>query len=138
MRDPSREEQGSPNAINGTTNGESGRPSRPKYLNPNRTSLNEMKRRVAGIIEFVSRRQTEHGGSSSDGSANTPNGNGPNGGNTNPPSLVKGVEASLAAQTNGEKEIKSFREMSSKDMMEELMKGAVHWQTSYGKYGEKS
>ena len=39
--------------------GESGKPSKPKHLNLNRTSLNEMKRRVAGILEFISRTQLE-------------------------------------------------------------------------------
>ena len=39
--------------------GESGKPSKPKYMNLNRTSLNEMKRRVAGILEFISRTQVE-------------------------------------------------------------------------------
>ena len=43
---------------NGTW-GESGKPSKPKHMNPNRTSLNEMKRRVAGILEFISRTQAE-------------------------------------------------------------------------------
>lgn len=35
------------------------RPSRPKHMNPNRTSMNEMKKRVAGILEFVTKAQEE-------------------------------------------------------------------------------
>ncbi|MCJ1252137.1 hypothetical protein MMC30_009375 [Trapelia coarctata] len=52
---------GGPNGY-GNNNGGSwdgGKPSKPKHMNPNRTSLNEMKRRVAGIMEFVSRTQIE-------------------------------------------------------------------------------
>ena len=138
LREASRDDHGSPSTNNGFMNGESGRPSRPKYLNPNRTSLNEMKRRVAGIIEFVSRLQTEHSGSASSDSSGTPNGTASNGdrlhhGNT----LAKGVEAGLAAKRNGGVDSRTFREMNSKDMMEELMRGAFNWQSSYGKYGEK-
>ncbi|MCJ1307999.1 hypothetical protein MMC25_001649 [Agyrium rufum] len=47
---------------NGNGWGEAGRPSRPKHMNPNRTSMNEMKRRVAGIMEFVVRTRREVGG----------------------------------------------------------------------------
>jgi len=45
------------NNAGGTWDG--GKPSKPKHMNPNRTSLNEMKRRVAGIMQFVSRTQSE-------------------------------------------------------------------------------
>lgn len=53
---------GASNGYHGTTAGgtwDGGKPSKPKHMNPNRTSLNEMKRRVAGIMEFVSRTQSE-------------------------------------------------------------------------------
>lgn len=43
-------------------NGDSGKPSRPRYMNPNRTTMNDMKRRVAAILEFISRVQVEMAG----------------------------------------------------------------------------
>lgn len=134
LRDNSRDPTGrsSPtNGMNGATqgiNGESGRSSRPKYHHPNRTSMNEMKRRVAAILEFVSKMQGNKGsrnnslGSSSGPSGSrTPNGlaqNSTNGGgggrrdgsdsvsggaNGNvpvpPAALLKGVEAGLSLST---------------------------------------
>ncbi|OCT50422.1 hypothetical protein CLCR_07343 [Cladophialophora carrionii] len=67
-------------------NGESGRSSKAK-THPARTSMNEMKRRVAAILEFVGRMQTErttqlaaqntangHGSDGSSKGTNTPNG----------------------------------------------------------------
>lgn len=67
-----------------------GKPSKPKHMNPNRTSMNEMKRRVAGIMEFVSRTQSElegreaatppgSGGSASSVGMRDANGNGVSG-----------------------------------------------------------
>ncbi|KAI9822169.1 MAG: hypothetical protein M1826_000523 [Phylliscum demangeonii] len=43
-------------------NGDSGRPSRPRYMHPQRTTMNEMKRRVAAILEFISRIQVDMAG----------------------------------------------------------------------------
>lgn len=65
---------GGPNGYHGNAGGswDGGKPSKPKHMNPNRTSLNEMKRRVAGIMEFVSRTQNELDGRE----ARTPPGSG--------------------------------------------------------------
>lgn len=54
-------------------NGESGRSSKAK-THPARTSMNEMKRRVAAILEFVGRMQNERGGGSSSKSTSDLNG----------------------------------------------------------------
>lgn len=35
------------------------RPAKQKHMNPNRTSMNEMRKRAAGILEFISRTQIE-------------------------------------------------------------------------------
>ncbi len=134
LRDSSRDPTGrsSPaNGVNGATNGingESGRSSRPKYHHPNRTSMNEMKRRVAAILEFVSKMQGDksspnnsHGSSSGPSGSRTPNGlaqnstnNGAGGSSTGsgsgsgganghvplqPAALLKGVEAGLSIST---------------------------------------
>lgn len=60
--------------------GESGKSSRPRHMNPQRTTMNEMKRRVAAILEFISRMQVEMAASGGGGvggeSSSTPIGNG--------------------------------------------------------------
>lgn len=137
-------------------NGESGRSSRPKYHHPNRTSMNEMKRRVAAILEFVNKMQGDkgsqsngHGSSSSASGSRTPNGvsrsndsgsgsGSANNGNVQPAFLLKGIEAGLSiAQNHGEKTEKEFRTMASGEMMHVLTRELVGWQSLYGKYGEK-
>lgn len=81
-------------------------------MNPHRTTMNEMKRRVAAILEFISRMQVEMAVNGENTS--TPNGgasgssNSGNGGNSNDveaaTALVKGVEAQLGTlvQANGD------------------------------------
>lgn len=153
MRDTSQERSGnagSPSGVNGI-NGESGRSSKAK-THPARTSLNEMKRRVAAILEFVGRMQSERAsqsrhssGSDSSKGANTPNGVGSNGSSSHlslpTASLIKAVEAGLkeADASDGElglkfKEDKDFGIMDSVEMMETLTKELVQWQSVYGIY----
>ncbi|ERF73096.1 hypothetical protein EPUS_06557 [Endocarpon pusillum Z07020] len=138
------------NGFSNGINGESGRSSRPKYHHPNRTSMNEMKRRVAAILEFVNKMNGEkssqnnsHGSSTGPSGSRTPNGitqssgSGAHG-NVQPTALLKGVEASLsAAQVLGEKAEREFRDMASGEMMHVLTRELVGWQSMYGKYGEK-
>jgi hypothetical protein len=138
------------NGFSNGINGESGRSSRPKYHHPNRTSMNEMKRRVAAILEFVSKMQggksspnNSHGSSSGPSGSRTPNrldqsrGTGAND-DAQPAALLKGLEAGLsAAQVRGEKAEREFRDMASGDMMNVLSRELVGWQSLYGKYGEK-
>jgi hypothetical protein len=113
-----------------TINGESGRSSKAK-THPARTNLNEMRRRVAAILEFVGRVQTErtsqlHGdkstGSSGRGSGekgtNTPNGLGKstNNGNMLPTvSLVRAVTDGLKDSNSREKSNLSTGTTSSSD-----------------------
>lgn len=136
----------SPNAANGI-NGESGRSSKVK-THPARTSLNEMKRRVAAILEFVGHMQTERGaqshhssGSASSKGANTPNG--AKGPTLHLPTatLVRAVEAGLKESRSNEEDglvhltnEREFATMGSIEMMETLTKELVLWQTSYGTY----
>lgn len=120
--------------------------------------MNEMKRRVAAILDFISRMQVEMAVS---GESNTPpDGNGT--GNGSRASLVKEVQEQLGALlqatnndsatsttdsstvsvTDGEgpsssaKE-KDFKELSSVEMMDVLTRHLLKWQQEYGKYGEK-
>jgi hypothetical protein len=115
-----------------TINGESGRSSKAK-THPARTNLNEMRRRVAAILEFVGRVQTERtsqqqgdksNGSSGSGSGdkgnNTPTLNGlsknTNGGNLLPTaSLVRAVTDGLKDSNNREKSNLSTGTSSSSD-----------------------
>lgn len=105
----------SPNSghANGVNGGESGKPSKPRYMNPHRTTMNEMKRRVAAILEFISRMQVEMAVSGENtstpaGGASGSNSNSGNGGNSNDvesaAALIKGVEAQLGTltQANGD------------------------------------
>ena len=155
---------GSPLGANGI-NGESGRSSKAK-THPARTSMNEMKRRVAAILEFVSRMQIERPVTKSNGSgdlgtsssgnskegANTPNGVVLNGGSSASSgsasgaslpgaALVSAVEAGLKRNvvSAGEGDnARIFTEMGSGEMMESLTGDLVHWQSIYGKYGERA
>jgi hypothetical protein len=112
--------------------------------------MNEMKRRVAGILEFISRMQVEMAVA---GETVTPPGNGdqPNG------SLAKAtmdqIETALLSNTNevesgtssvdsetasgqASKE-KEFKDLSSVEMMDVLTRHLLKWQQEYGKFGER-
>lgn len=142
---------------NGNGWGEVGKPSKPKHMNPNRTSLNEMKRRVAGILDFVSRVQNElgeartppssGGGSRGTGSGSV-NGDGGGGGSgsggraggkdmTNPQTFVEGVLVGLVGlQVDGTDE-RDFSTLGSADMMNVLKGKLIGWQREYGVWGSK-
>lgn len=133
---PGREEshEGSPNGVNG----ESGRSSKAKTHGA-RTSLNEMKRRVAAILEFVGRMQGEGqtgaNSRSSEGSGGTPNGT-----SISLPtaSLVQAVEMAMGKGPGTIiEDVKEFREMGSSEMMDVLTRELIGWQNVYGRYGEK-
>ncbi|KAB8213916.1 hypothetical protein BDV33DRAFT_209777 [Aspergillus novoparasiticus] len=127
---------------------ESGKPSRPRYVNQ-RTTMNEMKRRVAAILEFISRMQVEM---ASAGESTTPpgiNSDRLNG------ILMKAVSEQLenamastvseadsgTATTDGEAGAvsteKEFKDLSSVEMMDVLTRHLLKWQQEYGKFGER-
>jgi len=128
-------------------NGESGRSSKAK-THPARTSMNEMKRRVAALLEFVGRMHTERGPqsqgqSSASASASSLGTTTPNGLSTTTlptASLVKAIEVGLEKASNshnGRVQIKDEREfagMNSVEMMETLTQQLVQWQSVYGTY----
>jgi hypothetical protein len=117
--------------------------------------MNEMKRRVAAILEFVNKMNGDktgahnsHASSSDPSGSRTPNGvvtQGGSGGNMAngnvqlpAAALLKGVDAGLsAAQILGERAEREFRDMGSGEMMHVLTRELVGWQSMYGKYGEK-
>jgi hypothetical protein len=136
MRSDSRDGDESHHGANGHNGGasETGRPSKPKYMNPHRTTMNEMKRRVAAILEFISQMKAEIGESSN--MATPPSGSS----SIAAAAMIKGVEAQLAGiLANGDDKGggKAFGEMSSAEMMSDLIRSLVGWQNEYGKYGEK-
>lgn len=137
-------------------NGESGRSSKAK-THPARTSLNEMKRRVAAILEFVGQMQTQASRSSTNGKGSDKSGSGsekgtPTGGAVaGVASLVKAVQAAtedIAAsnaetENDGDVDVKGklklrddgdFRDMGSAEMMEALTRELIAWQRVYGVY----
>ena len=102
--------------------------------------MNDMKRRVAGILEFISHTQVEMAGTEppsttkSSTSTNTPpeaNGNS-NGGND-----ISGNAVSAALEDLDGIDEQAFAALSSLEMMEVLTRRLMKWQGEYGKWGEK-
>jgi len=126
--------------------GESGKPSRPRYMHPQRTTMNEMKRRVAGILEFISRMQVEMA-VAGENSSLAGNGDRPNGA-AGTADLESGMPPSTAASEGGESgpttdgepqpsKEKEFKELSSVEMMDVLTRHLMKWQQEYGRFGER-
>ncbi|KAI9742934.1 MAG: hypothetical protein M1835_003010, partial [Candelina submexicana] len=126
------------NGINGTSTSEPGKLSKTRYVNPTRTSMNEMKRRVAAILEFISKTQIEMAGDPD-----------PPVGDTSATSTIRGLAEGLGTMltqsSNGEAvekgiaEVrqKEFGQLSSLEMMDVLTRELVLWQKKFGKHGEK-
>ncbi|KAI9852727.1 MAG: hypothetical protein M1838_005922 [Thelocarpon superellum] len=170
-RDGSREREGSrdgrregANGTNGHTShhhgangGEASKPSKPKYLHPQRTSINEMKRRVAAILEFISRTQVEMAGEQTppSGSSETATATLLRGLASELPAITgngrggSGTKGSNATHSNGTGnghgggdgvqalDERDFTQLSSLEMMDVLTRKLVLWQKEFGKYGEK-
>ena len=158
----------SPDGINEHANGDkanggSGRSSKAK-THPARTSMNEMKRRVAAILEFVgqlqqtpptstSKRGSANGSAGSKG-ANTPLVNGQSvshevdatarapsvAGGVAAEGLLKGLQQVASSSDSGSeakvkmKEDAEFRGLESKMMMDTLVGELEGWQSVYGAY----
>lgn len=144
-------------------NAENGKPSKPRYMNPNRTTMNDMKRRVSGILDFISRTQVEMAAANGrgEGIAATNSSSSPmkrtqstaalpatNGGSKTAPRPPGGHESGTSGVVRdrdavGEKipgtsvDIDAFRSLSSVEMMEVLTRGLMRWQGDFGKTGEK-
>ena len=99
-------------------------------MNPNRTSMNDMKRRVAGILEFIGVTQVEMaaGDKGGGGSGHETKTNGDSSMATDP-SLMRDLIEEV-----GEKE---FAGLSSVEMMEVLTRKLMKWQGEFGKHGDK-
>ncbi|KAM5444858.1 Histone deacetylase complex subunit [Microsporum ferrugineum] len=145
-------------------NGESGKASRPRYMNPNRTTMNDMRRRVAAILEFISRLQVEMAASGEQPTR-------PPGDSTSTmattsrdmaatiakaEALLNGLTtngvSSAESQSSSETQVaptsapsaaaaagsdRDFKDLTSGEMMDVLTRGLFKWQELFGKYGDK-
>lgn len=112
--------------------------------------MNEMKRRVAGILEFISRMQVEMAVAREDSS--TPTSNGDRAQGLLLKSMVDQIDNAMASTTSagGESALpttdgdgeapsqeKDFKDLSSVEMMDVLTRHLLKWQQEYGKFGER-
>lgn len=148
------------NEINGLIPGNGSKAAKPRQMNPNRTSMGDLRKRAAGILEYITRTQVELAGEK------TP----PNGANhpliinqalaatishssAGRPPLGRAVSVNGASKLSrvfdgGEDKLEMekrkmgvdesvFRQMSSVQMMDVLTREIVHWQKDFGKWGDK-
>ncbi|KAJ5100464.1 Zinc finger PHD-type [Penicillium angulare] len=129
--------------ING---GDTGRPSKPRHMHPQRTTMNEMKRRVAAILEFISRMQVEMAVASENSSTPTGNGDGDRAQGLLLKSMVDQINSAMpstisdageSAPTDAGDNEKDFKDLSSLEMMDVLTRHLLKWQQEYGKFGER-
>lgn len=128
------------------------KPSKPKHMNPTRTSMNELRKRAAGILEYISRTQVEMAGERTPSGSQTP---------SKSSSRTPGVKSSTlngASKLGSEvqdnhsahREVKgeegtaesnvvpeAFKQMNTLQMMDVLTREIVHWQQHHGKWGSK-
>lgn len=118
-------------------------------MNPQRTTMNEMKRRVAAILEFISRMQVEMATAGESSSTPISNGDKPNGSlpkavadhlENGAPSIANDVKESTPATDGVTEQVskeKDFKDLSSIEMMDVLTRHLLKWQQEYGKFGER-
>ena len=115
-------------------------------MNPNRTTMNDMKRRVAGILEFISHTQVELAGMDASRSrSNTQNSTKTS--TATPPDMngdgktgmaLKDINTVLNVLGDADTvDEEAFGRLNAVEMMEVLTKRLMRWQREYGKYGEK-
>lgn len=122
---------------------------RSKQVNLNRLSMNEMKKRVAAIGDFVALSSGSSVGGAGVGvvtpasTGSSSNGNGGGGSGSKGGQSVDGAgdqgsaSKGALAGTGPMVDLEKFREMST-EQMKEVMMGAVEgWQTQFGKWGER-
>ncbi|KAI9845068.1 MAG: hypothetical protein M1837_005072 [Sclerophora amabilis] len=132
------------NGVNGMqnhhgTNGETAKVNKQKYTHPQRTTMNEMKRRVSAILEFISKTQVEMAGertppSAAAGAATSMV---KNLAETLPGFSINGTSNGSEKSNSTDTPEKPFNELSSLEMMDVLTRRLVLWQKDYGKWGEK-
>lgn len=154
---PSRDSDGAGNGeTTGTLLANGSKPARPRHINPNRTSMNELRKRAAGILEFISRTQIEIAGEHTPSGGNSVRGESSK---TGPTATGLGNGASKLSTEIGEEPQSAnadevagkgqeegsapgvdellFKEMNSLQMMDVLTREIVLWQKQHGKWGER-
>ncbi|KAK4697934.1 hypothetical protein P7C71_g222, partial [Lecanoromycetidae sp. Uapishka_2] len=117
-----------------------GKPAKPRPHNANKTTMNDMKRRVAGILQFISTTQIEMAGTEppsttkSSTSTNTPP---DTNGDIQNRSNISGKDVNAALKDLEGVDEEAFAALSSLEMMEVLTRRLIKWQVEYGKPGEK-
>ena len=107
-------------------------------MHPVRTTMNDMKKRVAGILEFISHQQVEAAGLDPNASTKTStSANSPPDTNANSSSVDLVKISSNAIRDLDELDQEIFGSLNSKEMMAVLERRLMKWQQEYGKYGEK-
>ena len=114
-------------AVNGGVGDNSSRLSKIKHLNPNRTSMNEMKKRIAAIMEYVNRAEDEMKRQSSlNSAAHERSSSTADSASTSVPDEYKTV-AVIGAEMD-------FSTLNSKEMVKVLKARLVAWEDEYGRY----
>lgn len=102
--------------------------------------MNDMKRRVAGILHFISHTQVEMAGgeppSTTKSSTSTDTPPDTNGGTHNG-SDISGKDVNAALKDLEGIDEEAFAALSSLEMMEVLTRRLIKWQGDYSKPGEK-
>ena len=154
-------------AVTAGPNGEAGRSNRTRHPNPQRTTMNDMKRRVAAILDFISRIQVEMAGEQTPLTAvsaavltsstmvttaknllgdlqkmTLANDAGSSSGSSNHTATMAAGTAVAAADMHGDPKAQStfekeFDQLTSLEMMDVLTRKLVLWQKEYGKWGDK-
>ena len=131
--------------------GDIGRPSKPRQMHPQRTTMSDMRRRVAAILEFISRMQVEMAASGENNI--TPTSNGDRAQGLLIKSMVEQIDNAMAsmasdggesatATTDGDGDQpaaheRDFEDLSSMEMMDVLTRGLLKWQQQFGKVGDR-
>lgn len=145
----SKEGHASPR-VNGH-NHETARSFKSRHINPVRTSMIEMKRRVAGILEFISRTQVEMAaeaplapGSNLASPSNSLKAKAPvtqveeENGNTGDDEMQAAErQRKIIGALTADIDFEQFKDLGSLEMMEALTRKLMKWQGEFGKYGEK-
>ncbi|KAG8525866.1 uncharacterized protein KY384_000626 [Bacidia gigantensis] len=125
-----------------------GKPSRPRHMNPNRTTMNDMKRRVAGILEYISHIQVQMASlDAARPKLNLPNNHPPGtsgqrraGARGKGEAVVGANELKDIVESLDQGDIMdgdAYEKLNALGMMEVLTKQLMKWQQQFGKYGEK-
>jgi hypothetical protein len=113
--------------------------------------MHEMRRRVAAILEFISRMQVEMAVAGENSSTPSSNGDRAQGlllkgmvdqiDNAMPSARSDAGESGPATTDGGDGEStnqeKDFKELTSVEMMDVLTRHLLKWQQEYGKFGER-